>query len=140
MHPDQLTIEALQPWLEVRFSRSDGPGGQNVNKLSTRVTLVFNFQACSLLTPPQKARIDHRSSSRLTKEGYLYIVAREDRSQSANRAKAEIRLLQWLREVLAVRKIRRPTQPSQGSQIRRLQTKKRRGQTKRLRGERPVND
>lgn len=140
MHPNQLTIDLLRPWLEVRFSRGHGPGGQNVNKVNTRVTLIFDFQSCPMLTPPQIARLRQASASRLTRAGRLYFAAREDRSQSANRALADERLMQWLREVLKPLKKRRPTQPTQGARQRRLKDKKRRGATKRLRGQRPESE
>ena len=137
MHPNQLTTELLQHWTEFRFSRSDGPGGQNVNKLNTRVTLILDFESCPCFTAVQRKLIQQRAATRLTRDGRLYLVGRDARSQAANRTATEERLIELLRSLLKVRKIRRPTQPTHAARRRRLEDKKRRGTTKRLRGRRP---
>jgi ribosome-associated protein len=134
MDADRLEIRRLQPWLEARFARSSGPGGQNVNKLNTRVTLLFDFQAADILTTTQKQRVRQRLSTRLSRDGRLRVVSQQTRTQAANRAAAERRLLELLREALKVRKRRRPTRPTAAARERRLTEKRRRGALKRLRG------
>lgn len=137
MKLDRLNIEQLRRWLEVRFARSSGPGGQNVNKVNTRVTLLFDFEACDLLTPIQRGRIRQQLATRLSRDGRLRVVCRESRTQGANRATAEQRLIELLRESLKTRRIRRPTRPSQASRERRLAAKRRRSETKQRRRSEP---
>ena len=133
MNVAQLKIEDLRPWLEVRFSRAGGPGGQHVNKVSTRVALLFDFTDCELLTSFQKHRIRQRLATRLSRDGHLRVICQQTRNQVVNRAVAEQRLIELLRENLKVLKKRVPTRPSRASKERRITDKKRRGQTKRLR-------
>ncbi len=137
---DRLEIAHLQPWLEVRFARSSGPGGQNVNKLNTRVTLLFDFQLCDLLTDAQKQRIQHRLATRRSRDGRLRVVSQQTRTQVANRAAAERRLVELLREALKVRKPRRATRPTPAARERRLAAKRRRSELKRLRTSGPRAD
>jgi len=133
MKAAQLEICHLRPEIEVRFTRSAGPGGQNVNKVSTRVTLLFDFQHCAAFTDTQKQQLHRRLATRLSRDGRLRIVSQRARTQSANRALAEDRLLELLRETLKTRKIRRPTRPTAASRTRRLDAKRRRGEAKRSR-------
>lgn len=123
----------LTPWLEVRFDPARGPGGQHVNKVSTRATLCFDFRACPLLSEAQRARIAQSCAARLTRDGRLRVVAQQQRTQSANRALAETRLRELLAQALHVPAQRLPTRPSRSAQQRRVSAKKRRGETKRQR-------
>lgn len=124
-----LTLEELSPWIEFQFTRSSGPGGQNVNKVNSRVILLFDFSSCNLLTPGQKARIQSRLASRLAHDGRLRITHSAERTQLRNRAAAQARLLMLLGEALRSRKTRRATKPTAASRRRRLDDKRRRGET-----------
>lgn len=117
-----------------RFSRSSGPGGQSVNTADSRVELIFDLAATSALGEPLKNRALERLSTRLV-DGVLTVAASEHRSQWRNREAARARLASLLRDAIAAPpRQRRATRPSKGSVRRRLDEKKRRGETKRLRG------
>ena len=120
--------------LEWRFSRSGGPGGQSVNTTDSRVQLAFDVASSPSIPEHLRARAIERLAGRL-QDGVLVITASEQRSQFQNRRAAERRLADVLREATAPppRK-RRPTRPSKASIDRRIQAKKSRGATKRLRG------
>ncbi|MDI9602234.1 MAG: alternative ribosome rescue aminoacyl-tRNA hydrolase ArfB [Acidobacteriota bacterium] len=129
---DQVTLPGHELWLE--FSHASGPGGQNVNKLSTRATLCWSVDASGALTPEQKRRVRTRLRSRISVDGVLRVSSSRRRSQLANRREAERRLAELLAEALQKPKPRIPTKPSRASQERRLSAKKRRGDLKRARG------
>jgi len=113
--------------IELRTSRSSGPGGQHAQKTETRVEAVFDVAASGALSPAQKKRV-------LAKAGpVLRAVAQDERSQLRNKELAVERLTETLREALRVPRRRVPTKPSKASKARRLDEKKRRGETKRLR-------
>ena len=113
--------------IELRFSRSSGPGGQHAQKSDTRVEASFDVEASSALSEAQKRRV-------LAKAGpVLRAVAQDERSQWRNRELATERLVESLREALKVQRRRRPTKPTRASRERRLESKRRRGDTKRLR-------
>jgi ribosome-associated protein len=123
--------EAELSW---RFSRSSGPGGQSVNTTDSRVELSFDVAATSVLSDILKARALERLGSRLV-DGVLTVVASEHRSQWRNREAARTRLAAVLRDAIAAPpRQRRPTRPSKGAVRRRLDDKRRRSETKRLRG------
>jgi ribosome-associated protein len=116
-----------------RFSRSSGPGGQSVNTTDSRVELRFDLAATEALPPGLKERALQRLSGRLV-DGVLVVTAAEHRSQLLNRRAAEARLVALLAAAIAPPAPgRRPTRPTRGSVQRRLETKKQRAQTKRLR-------
>jgi ribosome-associated protein len=120
--------------LNWRFSRSSGPGGQSVNTTDSRVELSFDVAATSALSDILKARALERLGSRLV-DGVLTVAASEHRSQWRNREAARTRLAAVLRDAIAAPpRQRRPTRPSKGAVRRRLNDKKRRSETKRLRG------
>jgi ribosome-associated protein len=122
--------------LQWRFSRSSGPGGQAVNTADTRVQLSFDLARSPSLDESLRARAVRRLGPRLV-DGVLTITAAEHRSQWRNRVVAEHRLAAVLREATgAPAKTRRPTKPTRASQRRRLEAKRRRGETKRLRRDR----
>jgi ribosome-associated protein len=116
-----------------RFSRSSGPGGQSVNTADSRVELLFDLVATTALSPHLKARALERLASRLV-DGVLVVTASEHRSQLQNRKAAEARLVALLAQAVAPpARARRPTRPSRGAVQARLDAKRRRSQTKRLR-------
>jgi ribosome-associated protein len=120
--------------LEVRFSRSGGPGGQHVNTSATRVEVVLDVDASGSLTDDEKARIRRRLSRRLDAEGRLRVVAQDERSQARNRALATERLAELVRGALAPPPPpRRPTRPGRAAVERRLEEKRLAGQRKRAR-------
>ncbi len=124
-----MTVEDLRPWLQFQFSRSGGPGGQNVNKLSTRVTLLFDFESCPLVPDEVKARLRRRMASRLSADGRLQVVAQSARTQGGNREVAGLRLLEWLEKATVVPKPRRATRPTGASRKRRIHAKKQRAES-----------
>jgi ribosome-associated protein len=113
--------------IELRFSRSSGPGGQHAQKSATRVEALFDVDASTALTPAQKRRVISKAGPRLQS------VAQDERSQLRNRELAIERLVEKLREALKVERRRVATKPSKAARERRLEAKKRRGETKRLR-------
>lgn len=113
--------------VELRFSRSSGPGGQHANTAETRVEAILDVEATSALTPGQKRRV-------LAKAGpTLRAIAQDERSQWRNRELAVERLVEQLRQALKVERRRVATKPTAASRRRRLEQKKRRSETKKLR-------
>jgi ribosome-associated protein len=120
--------------LSFRFSRSGGPGGQNVNTRDTRVEVVFHVGQSPSLGPRQRARVAAKLAGRLDSEGALHVVASEERSQAQNRELAVGRLKELLAEALRPDPpARRPTRPSKAASERRLASKRARGELKRQR-------
>jgi ribosome-associated protein len=134
------SVEIADEELDFAASRSSGPGGQHVNKASTRITLRFDLEATAALTPEQKALVRARLPTRISKQGILSVSAQRERSQSANRRLAVERFAELLQEALAVPADRRPTRVPRGVRRRRLKDKKRRGELKRQRGRRLADD
>lgn len=120
---------------EIRFaaSRAGGPGGQNVNKVATRVTLLFDVAGATGLSAEQKARIRARLATRMSRAGVLRVVCQRHRSQAANRQEAQARLVALLRQALEEEPPRIPTQPPPAVRERRLAEKRRRADVKHAR-------
>jgi ribosome-associated protein len=125
----RLTIPAAE--LSVAFARSGGPGGQNVNKVSSKVDLRWNPRTSAAVSEADRAWLLTRLGNRLTADGTLIVISTLTRDQLQNRDDAEQKMVALIRTALARPKVRRPTKPTRGSKERRISEKKRRGDVKR---------
>lgn len=125
---DEITLTA---------SRSSGPGGQNVNKVNSRITLWFDIHRSSVLDKAQKQKLVGALRSRVTGEGILHISSQKHRTQGANREAAIARFAELVRDMLAEQKPRKATRTSRAAKARRIEEKKQRGAIKKLRGAPP---
>ncbi len=133
-------IEIPEENLVFKFSRSGGPGGQNVNKVSTRVTVFFDVAGCKRYSDEQKKRILRRLATRADKNGVVRVVCQQYRTQKANRQGAVERLGELVGEALKKRRVRRKTKVPVYAREKRLAEKKRRGMLKKQRAERYFGD
>jgi ribosome-associated protein len=116
------------------FIRASGPGGQHVNKVATAVQLRFDIRSAPGLPPEVRQRLERLGGGRVTQDGVLIITARAHRSQERNRQAAREALIALVRRAAEAPRLRRPTQPTHGSQLRRLAEKKHRATVKQGRG------
>ncbi len=134
----QISLDERE--IEESFVRASGPGGQNVNKLSTAVQLRFDVRGSPSLPAQVRERLERLAGTRLTRDGVLVITARSHRTQARNRADALDRLLELIRRAAIAPRARRPTRPTKASRERRIETKKRHAGLKRLRRVKPSLD
>jgi ribosome-associated protein len=125
--PVTRTVAIPRSEIELRFSRSSGPGGQHANTSETRVEAVFDVESSTALSPAQKRRVLARAGPLIT------AVAQDERSQWRNRELAVERITDQLREALRVERTRVPTKPTAAAREKRLEDKRRRAELKRLR-------
>ena len=128
---DHLRIPASE--IELSYARSGGPGGQHVNKTSSKVLLRWSPVTSEALREEDRERILEKLASRLTEDGELLVTSERNREQSRNVDDAVARFVALLREALKRQRKRRKTKPTRASQRKRLDSKKRRGDTKRRR-------
>ena len=132
---DRISIDEQE--LEERFIRASGPGGQNVNKVSSAVQLRFDVRHSPSLPGDVRARLESLAGKRLTRDGVIVIIAQRHRTQERNRQDALDRLVELIQRAAVAPIPRRKTKPTRGSRERRLETKKRRSSIKGLRQDKP---
>jgi len=140
-----MTPEELQsriPWTELVFSasRSSGPGGQNVNKVNTRVELRFNIIRTSFLSDDEKSIIFQKLKNRINSEGEIIVRSQSGRTQMQNREAAANRLFSLLASALTADPERKPTSPTAGSKAERAVRKKRHSEIKKMRRRQDFHD
>lgn len=128
---DGLAIDEGE--LAYEFARASGPGGQNVNKVETKVTVTWSVRTSDSVSEEQRAKIEERLATRITKDGVLRVTSSKHRTREANRRAALARFADLLGEALEEAPERKPTRVPKAAKRRRLENKKRRSEKKRLR-------
>ena len=129
----KVKVKDIEPELTFTAARSGGPGGQNVNKVNTKITLSFDVNNSGVLSEEEKEKISQGLASRITKEGVLMITASDKRSQLQNKAAALQKLDKLLGKVFSTRKKRKATKPPKSAHINRLDAKKKQSEKKKWR-------
>jgi ribosome-associated protein len=129
-----MTFPDFSPEFQFQTSRSGGPGGQNVNKVSSKVELRFDVPGSALLTDEQKQRVLKKLRNQITQDGVLLIVSQEHRSQLQNRQAVVRRFYELLERAFREPKPRKPTKPSAAAKAERLRSKRRTSENKARRG------
>lgn len=117
-------IEDFLPYCQFKTSRSGGKGGQNVNKVETKVELIFDFNNCDVFTETEKERIQKAISHKFDNEGFLHITSEKHRSQLQNKEESQLKLIDMLSKAIKPKKKRLKTKPSKASKEKRLKSKK----------------
>jgi ribosome-associated protein len=133
MHPDELRKRNFESELIYSASRSSGPGGQNVNKVSTKVELRFRVEKSDLLSDYEKGLIFIKLKTKINKEKELILVSQEGRSQVQNKVIVTVKFFELVAKALTLPDKRKPTRPTPASRIKRLDSKKIRSKVKKLR-------
>jgi ribosome-associated protein len=133
MTPEELINRGFESEFSFATSRSGGPGGQNVNKVNTKVELRFNIQLSVLLTDNEKALVSEKLKNKINVEGELILVSQDARTQLLNKNSVIEKFYLLVSKALTKPKIRRSTRPTLSSKIKRLDDKKNRGSIKKLR-------
>jgi ribosome-associated protein len=133
MSPEELRTRITSDELKYSATRSGGPGGQNVNKVNTKVELRFNINSCSSLTDHEKQLLLDLLRKKINDEGDLLIISQSERSQLQNKKDAEEKLFRLLAKTLTVKTERKATVPTKASKTKRLETKRKRSGIKKLR-------
>ena len=133
MHTRKLTSQVVASEIEFVTSRSSGPGGQNVNKVNSKVTLRWPVGISVILSSEEKETIVQKLASRITLEGVLILSAQEKRSQQQNKEAVLAKLDELLTKAFTKKKKRKATKPSKGAVQKRIESKKKQGEKKKMR-------
>jgi ribosome-associated protein len=133
MSTRKISAELLHPELNFSASRSGGPGGQNVNKVNSKITLRLDIANSTILSADEKAILLDKLASRLTADGELILIAQDKRSQLQNKESAIVKLEQLLTKAFTKRKARKATKPSKSSVRERIKKKKQQSEKKQWR-------